>query len=53
MALPIEPTPILEGKDAKRLIKDMKIREKGGMSKADKKFLSECEELYKLTKNEL
>lgn len=49
MALPIQPTPILEGKDAKRLIRDMKKREKEGMSKQDKQFIKECQEIYNLT----
>jgi len=49
MALPIQPTPILEGKHARRLLRDMKKREKEGMSKQDKQFIKECEEVYRLT----
>lgn len=49
MALPIQPTPILEGKDAKRFLKAMKKREKEGMSKKDKEFIKECEEIYNIT----
>ncbi len=49
MAQPIEPTPILTGKDAERFLRDMKKREKKGMSNADKKFLEECKEIYEKT----
>ena len=48
MARPIEPTPILEGKDAERLINDMKS---ASYSEKKQQFLDECREIYKKTTN--
>ena len=46
MAIPIEPTPILEGKDAERLLEDIS---RAKYSKEKQKFLDECSEIYKKT----
>ena len=46
MALPIQPTPTLRGKDAIRFLKDMKRREKYGPTKKERKFFEESKELY-------
>jgi len=50
MAKPIEPTPILEGDDAKRFIQDLK-REEENPSPERVKFLKKCIETYKKTRN--
>ena len=46
MAKPIEPTPILEGKDAERLLEDVS---RAKYSEKKQKFLDECVEIYKKT----
>lgn len=46
MARPIEPTPILEGRDAERLLEDIS---KDTYSEKKQKFLDECAEIYKKT----
>ncbi len=46
MAKPIEPTPILEGKDAENLLKEI-ASDSHDTKKED--FLKECEEVYKST----
>ena len=46
MALPIQSTPTLKGKDAVKFLKTMKRREKYGPTKKVKKFLEESKELY-------
>lgn len=43
MAKPIEPTPILKGKDAKRLLKNIK---KPVRSDAKAVFLADCDAVY-------
>ena len=47
MARPIEPTPILEGKDAEKLLKEV-----SNVSFSPKKqlFLDECKDIFKKTK---
>ena len=47
MAKPIEPTPILEGKDAERLLKEVA---NATFSPKKQKFLNECREIYNKTK---
>jgi len=47
MARPIQPTPILEGEDAKRLLWEM---ENIKFSWKKQKFLDECREIYAKTK---
>ncbi len=47
MAKPIEPTPVLEGKDAERLVKEMASVT---YSKEKQKFLEECRDIFKKTK---
>jgi len=49
MARPIEPTPILEGKDAKKVIE---LMNKVVYSKKKQKFLDECRRIYKKTTSE-
>lgn len=46
MARPIQPTPILEGEDAKRLLQDIANVK---YSSKKQKFLDECREVYKKT----
>lgn len=49
MAKPIEPTPILGGKDAENFERELKITEaKHDPSKEE--FLNKCKEVYKETK---
>jgi hypothetical protein len=47
MAKPIEPTPVLEGKDTLRLINEVNS---ASYSEKKAKFLEECTETYKKTK---
>ena len=47
MARPIEPTPVLQGEDAKRLIKEMNSL---SYSEEKQKFLDECRDVYSKTK---
>lgn len=47
MAKPIEPTPILAGKDAERLLNDV---DRATYNKKKEKFLKECSDIYKQTK---
>jgi hypothetical protein len=47
MAKPIEPTPVLEGKDALRLIKEVNS---ASYSKEKAKFLGECSDIFRKTK---
>ena len=47
MAKPIEPTPILEGKDAEEFLKDLSSLK---YSKKKEEFLKECEKIYNNTK---
>ena len=47
MASPIEPTPMLEGEDAKNLLKQVNSVT---YSKDKQQFLNECKEIYKKTK---
>lgn len=49
MARPIEPTPVLKGEDAKRLIKEMNS---SSYSEEKQKFLNECREVYSKTKKQ-
>jgi len=46
MARPIQPTPILEGEDARRLLRDMANVK---YSAKKQKFLDECREIYQKT----
>jgi len=48
MARPIEPTPILKGKDAERLLNEV---DNAAYSEKKEKFLKECVDIYKKTKN--
>ena len=47
MARPIQPTPILEGEDAERLLKEIAT---ATFSEKKQKFLDECREIYAQTK---
>ena len=47
MARPIEPTPILEGKDAERLLNEVA---NATFSPKKQRFLDECREIYAKTK---
>ncbi len=47
MARLIEPTPILKGEDAKKLIHDMNSV---NFSESKQKFLEECRDIYSKTK---
>lgn len=47
MARLIEPTPILEGKDAEKLLKEV---HSASYDQNKQKFLNECKELYSKTK---
>ncbi|MBI2652856.1 hypothetical protein HYX00_05300 [Candidatus Woesearchaeota archaeon] len=47
MARPIEPTPVLEGKDAEKLIKEVNS---ASYNEDKQKFLDECRDTYKKTK---
>lgn len=49
MARPIEPTPILEGEDAERFMKDLEEAETKPNPKK-KAFLNECRDIYNNTK---
>lgn len=46
MARPIQPTPILEGKDAERLMEQM---DRVTYDEKKQKFLDDCREIYKKT----
>ena len=50
MALPIQATPTLRGKDAIRFLKAMKRREKYGPTKKEKKFLEESNKMFSFKK---
>ncbi len=47
MARPIEPTPILEGKDAERFLKEINNVSYNPRKQA---FLDECKSIFKITK---
>lgn len=47
MARPIQPTPILEGEDAERLLQEIA---NAAFSPEKQKFLDECREIYAKTK---
>lgn len=47
MARPIEPTPILEGEDAKRLLKSV---DEARFDPNKEKFLEECRQIHAKTK---
>ena len=47
MARPIEPTPVLEGKDAEKLIKEVNS---ASYNKDKQNFLDECRDTYKKIK---
>ncbi len=47
MARPIEPTPILEGNDARRLLDEINSV---NYNKNKQKFLEECKQIYARTK---
>lgn len=47
MARPIEPTPILKGEDAKKLINDVNS---ASYSEEKQNFLNECRDVYNKTK---
>ncbi|MBI5002287.1 hypothetical protein HZC31_02795 [Candidatus Woesearchaeota archaeon] len=47
MARPIEPTPVLEGKDAERLLEEVA---NATFSQKKKTFLDECMAIYAQTK---
>lgn len=49
MAKPIEPTPILEGENAIRLLKDV---DSASYDKNKEKFLKECADIYNKTKKQ-
>lgn len=49
MARPIEPTPILSGKDAERLLNDV---DSASYSKEKEKFLNECKEIFNKTQRQ-
>lgn len=51
MAKPIEPTPILRGKDAEDFLKDVAKAEAKHDQKKEK-FLEKCEEIYNSTSKE-
>lgn len=46
MARPIQPTPILEGKDARKVLE---LMNRATYSKKKQRFLDECREIYKKT----
>ncbi len=46
MARPIEPTPILEGEDARKVIE---LMNSVSYSEEKQKFLDECREIYRKT----
>ena len=46
MAKPIEPTPILEGKDAENVLKELEATSHSSEKEA---FLKECKKIYKST----
>ena len=48
MARPIEPTPILEGKDAGRFLRDLASLK---YSEKKEKFLNECRDVFNKIKN--
>jgi len=45
MAKPIEPTPVLKGKDAERFLKSIK---ESKYSESKDRFLKECDQTYKV-----
>ena len=47
MARPIEPTPILEGKDAERLLREINTARYSPKKQA---FLDECRKIFNQTK---
>lgn len=47
MAKPIEPTPILTGEDAKKVLKELENDSHDSKKEA---FLKECEDIYNNTK---
>jgi len=47
MAKPIEPTPILEGKDAEMLLKEVA---EARFDPVKEKFLKECDDIFNKTK---
>ena len=49
MARPIQPTPILEGEDAKRLLNDV---DSASYSKEKEKFLNECRKIFNKTQRQ-
>jgi len=49
MARPIEPTPILEGKDAEKLLQEVNS---ASYSKDKEKFLNECKEIFNKTRKQ-
>ena len=46
MARPIQPTPILEGKDARKVLD---LMNRATYSKKKQRFLDECREIYRKT----
>ncbi len=46
MARPIQPTPILEGKDARKVLE---LMNSVSYSEKKQKFLDECREIYRKT----
>lgn len=47
MARPIEPTPILEGKDAEKVLREVNHPR---YSAKKERFLNECKEIFRSTK---
>ncbi len=50
MARPIEPTPVLEGKDAEELLKEM---ESAIHNSEKEEFLKECKNIFNSTQEKL
>lgn len=50
MAKPIEPTPILEGEDAKRFLEDLNSLK---YSKEKERFLKDCANVFKSVKKDI
>lgn len=50
MAKPIEPTPILEGKDAENLLKEV---DSASYDPEKEKFLKECKQIFDSTNKKL
>ena len=46
MARPLQPTPILEGKDARKVLD---LMNRATYSKKKQRFLDECREIYRKT----